>query len=630
MAIDFLKSINAEYAARSEARAAIAKATLERRGHMSIRNRDALKIAREENITQLAIRSGLDAGCIHDEVRMLSNLLCFAEYGIYFEITRERLYSESQWSVFDCTTFQLCSSKNAIKGDDPFDACRELQRGMISTQPRISARSRVMVSIFPKGKERLKKKDDSQVIYQSVQVARAIAEYINGLKNVRAAMIDSTGSKSTIYTGELVIVDARVSEISGGAAAILRNLQRESIETDIDAEILEQIGRANRLETISNIVIIGRTGSGKSTLGNMLRNVISVTPPDDALENPFMISGSGSCTTAVRKEPVRGARCVRVWDTPGLADEYDRDDLFLQKIRDSLDQEGGLSAVIMCTETRQRFDNDEQRLLRKYLGLLPDDGMHRIFLVATLAEKETTGNLARRTSDLIRARVGIDIPPQNIFNVNREFDRGCSEIYTLACRLVRKCELPSFKVGAMHRLEGLLDHLDRIKEAAGDRELRDRLVWESSRRVRRRIKGLTSWGNVTVIPGMSNQVVVRARERDRLIGCKEEDIVFRLPHVQTIPEAVARYFRLQEMAVGSLEGFIRDLARHGFLLLEIADQLAAKTSKTMPFAKKTRVHIEMVDMKRGKIEDLRRRIQNVIYGGENDGHGIAEDLQTAA
>lgn len=577
--------------------------------------------ARVQQIFNMATEYCLDGGSVHMALVGLSNYLCLRDYRVCFDVLLECDYEGygKNYSGCECESFSMGTYDLAVRGSNPFRTCCA-QRASVT---RLSgpARSRVFVSVFPEREERMETTVHMDLIDQAAHVGRTIAECINQRSRIKVHPVDSTASSYLAYSDALVLVEGRVTKHFGPTLDTLSRLQDAVVRRRIPTKTLRRIGEAADREANSNIILIGKTGTGKSTLGNMLRNVFHGINPDVLLPNPFGISASGSCTSSIRRHRIGEPYNLWLWDTPGLGDEYGRDDLFLRKLRDAIEREGTMSAVVMCTYSCARFDSEEQRLLAKYMELLPTDEHHRIFLVACQVANmpNCEGSNEARVSDLIRKRVGVDIPAHNIFNVNVHYDRDCAHIHRLSEALIAKCRLPPFKVGALRRLQALLSYVDD-SDKEGRKETKSRLISDSNTRVRKRLEHLSNGANRFSIESSSDREIrVCARSHNLPIGGVHQEILFKLPKAQDIPAKIDRYIRTSRAdRSATIDRLIYEFAHHGYLLLEPEDLAPRESRRRVLGGRRSVLSFELVDMKKELDKELRDRILDVLCGDGNE------------
>ena len=121
------------------------------------------------------------------------------------------------------------------------------------------------------------------------------------------------------------------------------------------------------------ILFAGKAGAGKSSLINGLvgqkiaKEGAGAKPVTgvSALENPY------ECEIQTNDCLVQ----VRIWDSPGLQDGYQDDEIYLERLRVVLSQ---VDLLVYCINSNERFDNSAQIALRKLVEMKPDIWSHTV------------------------------------------------------------------------------------------------------------------------------------------------------------------------------------------------------------------------------------------------------------
>ena len=124
------------------------------------------------------------------------------------------------------------------------------------------------------------------------------------------------------------------------------------------------------------ILFAGKAGAGKSSLINGLvgrtiaKEGAGAQPVTgvSALENPY------ECEIPTNHSLVR----IRIWDSPGLQDGYQDDEIHLERLRVVLSQ---VDLLVYCINSNERFDNSAQIALRKFVSLKPDIWSHTVIVL---------------------------------------------------------------------------------------------------------------------------------------------------------------------------------------------------------------------------------------------------------
>jgi len=166
-----------------------------------------------------------------------------------------------------------------------------------------------------------------------------------------------------------------------------------------------------------NIIVIGRTGDGKSTLCNSILEVLKHPT------KPFSESSSAKSHT---HEPMKctverpDLQDIMIMDTPGLMDSdgVEKDEMNIQLIVEAVSACESISSfILVVNEQANRFDDGMQNAVKLFVDSFGPESLNHMGIMFTKAmgpEKPpgSADSRQKRTEEittLIKKRTGIDI-----------------------------------------------------------------------------------------------------------------------------------------------------------------------------------------------------------------------------
>lgn len=252
------------------------------------------------------------------------------------------------------------------------------------------------------------------------------------------------------------------------------------IRTDYK-ELLEKVQNMSVDDGLRNILLLGRTGSGKSHTGNWLLKNLGIQD-----STTFVESQAGSMTSYVQYLPL-SSKTYRIWDTPGLNDQFGRDALHIDSIERSFLSMGTISCVILCLDTALRIDSEIKKIMRRLMGIIGPPFQQRLLVFINLQYTPVNENQIASVQNSLEEACSVRIPMQNIFDLGLHA-QTLSENKLAAFKAVMDyCKMQSVKAGYLERLVAGLRELQDMHDETEIENRKEDLIWMSSRVLRNRL-----------------------------------------------------------------------------------------------------------------------------------------------
>ena len=305
---------------------------------------------------------------------------------------------------------------------------------------------------------------------------------------------------------------------------VIRDIRELIIKTDVDMQsTIEQLNKMNNNIEEKNIILLGESGSGKSHTANMLYNYFKEADAPDIV--PFRESKNGACTSRLSFAVCGIDSRIKIWDTPGLLDEYKRDGIFAQKIQESLLEIGQVSAIILCEKNLERTDRDHNEMIRKYASIIGQPMQNKL-IIAVNRQLELTDDYQKDTLIQELSYNDVRISKEDIYDLlesNSVSDLRKAESdkmrISFISKVMSKCAESPVKLGIIQELHTSLEKMKKANDENDISTLKEKLVNRSADFLKKEIINARGTGEIPrVLSIQTHQIVFEKYCRNVSIG----------------------------------------------------------------------------------------------------------------
>lgn len=284
----------------------------------------------------------------------------------------------------------------------------------------------------------------------------------------------------------------------------------------IDNTIIEKISKMTIVDGKRNIMLLGRSGAGKSYVGNLLYGLFNGENKRSNANSMFLESDCGSCTHWIQKAEAGPNGEYEIWDTPGLLDQYGRDDIFVRKIRNSMYDMGQVSVIILCEQQLERIEFLHKKMIKQYAEIIGHAMESRLIVLVN----RQSNNITQRQKTMLKNNLqegGINVMLENIYWINASvMDREqtnivANNIIEMRDKVINMCKEHAVGVGPLQRVKEGLEILKSEMAPSKRKRIQFELIELSNSALKREI--MTGGGPEPVLSNIRKDKVVLKREK---------------------------------------------------------------------------------------------------------------------
>lgn len=280
----------------------------------------------------------------------------------------------------------------------------------------------------------------------------------------------------------LAYITARWPGTDGSAVTAIKTVHAAIADVEADFHgISERIRQCSIDDGVRNIILLGRTGAGKSHTGNWL-----LAENEPKCKSRFEESGAGSMTSSVDFLPEQNSS-MKIWDTPGLDDAYNRDEKHMADIEQATLEMGTVNAVILCFPNIERIDGPMRAVIRKYSRIIGEALWSRLVVVINRQPSEVSEDQKNSLKAAFYREGHHHVGIEQMYDLGPNTPNLKVNKVVALRAIMGMCAMTAVKVGYLERLSAGLLELDNFVDPEEKEYAKEKLLCLSSRALRRKL-----------------------------------------------------------------------------------------------------------------------------------------------
>lgn len=454
-------------------------------------------------------------------------------------------------------------------------------------------------------------RDTTEIISMAAITLEVLKEVANVLSDGQfVKIIPGKLLKLSFDNPSVAYITARWPGTDGNTVKTIKRLHAAMDDAEADFnELCASVAKCSVDDGVRNIILLGRTGSGKSHTGNWL---LGEREPE--CTDRFEESNAGSLTSFVDYLPKQKSK-VRVWDTPGLDDAYNRDAQHMDDIDRATLEMGTVSAVILCFPSLERIDGPMRNNLRRYGRIVGGALRSRLVVVVNRQPSAVTEEQKKSLQAAFYQEGRIEINFDRIYDLGENTPDIRTKKYLALRGVMAMCSKTAVKVGYMERLSAGLLELQNLRNPEEREEAQEMLLRLSYKALRRK---LTSSRRGFPLSERFNDGTRFILSNGHTFKDKN-GAIYMEEHILNMPDSVRAHFKskisifMQGMKIRhGVEQKVATKVREMRLVFTGRPSSVTEKEKTGVITYKKQIHYNLVSVDDALTEDVRNLLAHAL------------------